>query len=145
MHLKTGFFFKLALWLCMAGFMQKAYGQFNGLIFASRETAPEKRTVLDLTPDGPVCLTDSFQINFDVSFVSGKERYSGYVFRIIDENNENIDLLFDGRDRLFKVVYKESFTNIIFPASIFSWNRFSLRYDNRMGVSFWLNNKFVAR
>ena len=119
--------------------------QFNGLIFASRETAPEKRTVLNLTPDGPVCLSDSFQINFDISFVPGKERYSGYVFRIIDQNNENIDLLFDGRDRLFKVVYKEKFTAIIFPASVFNWNKFSLRYDSHAGISFWLNGKFVAR
>ena len=119
--------------------------QFNGLIFASRETAPEKRTVLDLTPDGPVCLSDSFQINFDISFVPGKERYSGYVFRMIDQNNENIDLLFDGRDRLFKVVYKEKFTAIIFPASVFNWNKFSLRYDSHAGISFWLNGKFVAR
>ena len=119
--------------------------QFNGLIFASRETAPEKRTVLDLTPDGPVCLSDSFQINFDISFVPGKERYSGYIFRMIDENNENIDLLFDGRDRLFKVVYKEKFTAIVFPASVFNWNKFSLRYDSHAGISFWLNGKFVAR
>jgi DNA-binding SARP family transcriptional activator len=119
--------------------------QFSGLIFASRETAPEKRTVLNLTPDGPVCLSDSFQINFDISFVPGKERYSGYVFRIIDQNNENIDLLFDGRDRLFKVVYKEKFTAIIFPASVFNWNKFSLRYDSHAGISFWLNGKFVAR
>lgn len=125
--------------------VQNIHAQVSGLIFASRETAPEKRTVLNLTPDAPVCLSDSFQINFDISFVPGKERYSGYVFRIINANKENIDLLYDGRDRLFKVVYKEKFTEIIFPASVFSWNRFSLHYDNRAGISFWLNGKFVAR
>ena len=131
--------------LLLASIQHVQAQQFSGLIFASRETAPEKRTVLNLTPDGPVCLSDSFQINFDISFVPGKERYSGYVFRIIDQNNENIDLLFDGRDRLFKVVYKEKFTTIIFPASVFNWNKFSLRYDSHAGISFWLNGKFVAR
>jgi len=141
---KLNTYIKICICLLL-GTAQHVQAQFNGLIFASRETAPEKRTVLDLTPDGPLCLSDSFQINFDISFVPGKERYSGYVFRIIDKNNENIDLLFDGRDRLFKVVYKEKFTTIVFPASVFNWNKFSLRYDGHTGISFWLNGKFVAR
>ena len=132
-------------WLCFLLFAQPLFAQYNGLIFASRETAPEKRTMLDLTPQQPLCLTDSFQLNFDISFVPGKERYSGYIFRIIDASNENIDLLFDGRDKLFKVVYKERFTEIQFSADIFARNRFRLRYDNKTGISFWVNDRFVAK
>lgn len=123
---------------------RQTYAQSSGLIFASRETAPEKRTVLDLTPEGPICIADSFQMEFDISFVPGKERYSGYVFRIINEHEENIDLLYDGRDKQFKLVYKEAFTPIIFTAQVFNWNRFRIKYENA-GISFWLNKQFLGR
>jgi hypothetical protein len=64
---------------------------------------------------------------------------------LINKSNENIDLLFDGRDKFFKVVYKENFTKIVFQMSIYSWNKFSLRYDSHHGISFWLNNRFVSQ
>lgn len=120
------------------------YAQSSGLIFASRETAPEKRTILDLTPEGPICISDSFQMEFDMSFVAGKERYSGYVFRMINEHEENIDLLYDGRDRQFKLVIKEAFTPIIFTAPVFNWNRFRIKYEGA-GISFWLNEQLLGR
>ncbi|MCD8166979.1 MAG: hypothetical protein LUE93_13230 [Bacteroides sp.] len=66
---------------------------FNyGLIFNSYEVEKEERTGLNLTPEHPFSFPDGFILEFDVSFRQVLHNF-GYLFRIIGEENENIDLL----------------------------------------------------
>ena len=120
--------------------------QSYGLHFASRETIPEKRTSLDLTPDKPLCFQEAFSIDFDIHFTPGQARYSGYIFRLINKSSENIDLLFDNRDTLFKIVYKSSFTNLSFKSAgrFFSWNKIRISYSASLGLSLHVNEVLIG-
>ena len=120
--------------------------QTYGLHFASRETIPEKRTSLDLTPGKPLCFKEAFSIDFDLHFTPGQARYSGYIFRVINKSSENIDLLFDNRDTLFKIVYKGSFTNLRFKSAgrFFSWNKIRISYSTSLGLSLHVNGALIG-
>ncbi|HTF29916.1 MAG TPA: hypothetical protein VK625_13780 [Flavitalea sp.] len=120
--------------------------QTYGLHFASRETIPEKRTSLDLTPGKPLCFKETFSIDFDIHFTPGQARYSGYIFRLINKSSENIDLLFDNRDTLFKIVYKGSFTNLRFKSAgrFFSWNKIRISYSTSLGLSLHVNGALIG-
>lgn len=68
-------------------------GQYYGLSFASRETVQDLRTGLDLSPENMLCFDKSFQLSFDISFRPDQLEYFGYIFRIINEKNQNFDLI----------------------------------------------------
>lgn len=75
--------------------VQYAYTQtvpLSGLYFSSHEVIKDKRTTLELTPEEPFALQDGFQLEFDARFRPG-DGYYGYVFRIIGNENVNIDLV----------------------------------------------------
>jgi len=90
--IKNKFFLNLFL---VSFYLCPLSAQTYGLHFASRETIPEKRTSLELTPHQPLCLKEAFSIDFDIHFTPGQARYSGYILRLINKSSENIDLLFD--------------------------------------------------
>lgn len=146
-YLRRLLFRKLPLsFLNLFLFIGTISAQTYGLHFASRETMPENRTSLELAPAQPLCLDGEFSISFDLHFVPGQERYSGYIFRIINEKAENIDLLFDSRDKLLKVIFKETFTDIQckMGEDFFSWNNLRLSYHPQKGFSFWINDRHIA-
>ena len=71
--------------------------QTYGLKFNSHEVTLDKRTELNLTPDDYFTFEDNFEISFDyktsLNIPNSNQGMFGYVFRIIDEDNTNIDLL----------------------------------------------------
>ena len=64
-----------------------------GLEFSSFEVVQEKRTGLNLTPEKPFSFSNGFTLSFDVRFQSNYKFSYGYVFRIIGENENHVDLL----------------------------------------------------
>jgi hypothetical protein len=64
----------------------------SGLYFSSHEVIPDNRTSLNLTPSGPFRFPDGFSLEMDANFRRGDGFY-GYIFRIIGDNNTNIDLV----------------------------------------------------
>jgi two-component SAPR family response regulator len=64
----------------------------SGLYFSSHEVIPDNRTSLNLTPSGPFRFPDGFTIEMNANFRNG-DGYFGYIFRIIGDQNTNIDLV----------------------------------------------------
>ena len=64
-----------------------------GLEFSSFEVVQEMRTGLNLTPDKPFSFPNGFTLSFDVRFLSNYKFSYGYVFRIIGQNEQHVDLL----------------------------------------------------
>ncbi|WP_162342705.1 galactose oxidase [Cyclobacterium salsum] len=83
----------LLLTLLLFGSSVSVSGQYYGLSFASRETVQDLRTGLDLSPGNKLCFDQSFQLSFDISFRPDQLEYFGYIFRIINEKNQNFDLI----------------------------------------------------
>lgn len=64
----------------------------SGLFFSSHEVIQEKRTSLNLTPSGAFKYPDGFSLEMEANFRRGDGFY-GYIFRIIGDENTNIDLV----------------------------------------------------
>ena len=64
----------------------------SGLYFSSHEVIPDNRTSLNLTPSGPFRFPDGFTVEMNANFRNG-DGYFGYIFRIIGDQNTNIDLV----------------------------------------------------
>lgn len=72
----------------------KLYSQTYGLKFQGQDVTLDKRTELNLTPDGYLKFQDEFEISFDYKIERLKPNSTfGYVFRIINSENHNVDLL----------------------------------------------------
>ncbi len=67
-------------------------GLLSGLYFSSHEVIQEKRTSLNLTPDGACLFPDGFSMEMDANFRHGDGHY-GYIFRIVGDDHTNIDLV----------------------------------------------------
>lgn len=74
-----------------------AYGQNYGLQFQGQNFTLDKRTELNLTPEEFLKLQGEIELSFDYRAtqqgLSYEESYFGYIFRIISESGQNIDLL----------------------------------------------------
>ena len=118
----------IALLITVSGLAQS-----YGLSFNSHEVVQEKRTCLDLSPDDSLCFKTDFGLEFDIRFIPSREIYFGYVLRIIGNNNQNIDLIYNQPLSTFKVIIGESFSGISFTIDSIhlhkEWNHFSLQYD----------------
>lgn len=64
----------------------------SGLYFSSHEVIQDKRTSLNITPNGPDKFPDGFALEMEANFRRGDGHY-GYIFRIIGDGNTNIDLI----------------------------------------------------
>ena len=104
-----------------------------GLQFSSHEVVPEKRTSLILANNEPFCFSDQLNLSFDLSFLDDHITYFGYVFRLINDKGQNIDLLYDQKSASFRVVAGETFTDISFQLSDESlkrdWTRLEFSLD----------------
>ncbi|WP_031527457.1 hypothetical protein [Dyadobacter crusticola] len=114
-----------------------AQGQAYGLGFESFESVQDKRTGLDLSPGSNFCFNGDFELSFELSFLPDKKNYFGYIVRLIDDNNRNIDILYDNSDAVtqhFKVVTGDRFSTIAFDIpeqDLFQkWNRIRLIYSS---------------
>jgi DNA-binding SARP family transcriptional activator len=71
-----------------------ALGQTYGLKFQGQTVSLDNRTELNLTPDGFLKFQEEFEISFDYKIEPIIPNATfGYVFRIINSENHNVDLL----------------------------------------------------
>lgn len=69
-------------------------GQTYGLKFQGIEKTIDKRTELNLTKQGDLDFKDEFEIGFDYKInLQKQEGLFGYVFRLVNSNNANVDLV----------------------------------------------------
>lgn len=105
---------------------QEAYG----LEFACKNMAQESRTSLDLFPAQPFLVKDKYSLSFDLSFMPFYNSYFGYVFRMIDEKHQNIDLIYNVHTYSFDIVTGNEFSGISFKINNDSlyhqWNNIRL-------------------
>lgn len=72
--------------------INRAHGQ--GLGFYNNESDQDRRTSLDLSPQ-PFSFGHSFDVSFAFGFSPGHLNYFGYILRLVRNDTQNIDLLFD--------------------------------------------------
>ncbi len=61
-------------------------GGISGLRFKSKEVEKEHRTGIDITHKAPFNFRESINIEFDISFRKGEDKF-GYIFRLKDEKS----------------------------------------------------------
>jgi len=148
MKTKLNFFILLTLFLSW----QESFSQSYGLGFYSHEVVQDQRTALDLSPAKALCFDESFELAFDLNFIPKRPNYFGYIVRLVVNDNENIDLIYD-KDRKevnhFKVIIGDQFTNIAFniqPSSLFnSWNTVKIKFDRAKGDLVVTSGKFIGK
>lgn len=127
------------LLLCCA---YTASAQTDGLGFYSHEVIQDKRTGLALGTGKPLCFTGSFELSFEISFVPQQKNYFGYVVRIIRDETQNIDILYDYDpkfgDKHFRVVLGDSYSHISFSipglGTEDNWHTIQLKFDQQRGM-----------
>jgi hypothetical protein len=87
--LKTDLLLLLALFIWINAFPQE-----YGLLFHSHDLSKDKRTGIVLTPDKDFIFNNEFKLSFDLSTHHIHRFRYGYVFRIILNGQNNIDLLY---------------------------------------------------
>lgn len=113
----------------------RVFAQAYGLGFLSHETVQDKRTGLDLSPGKTLCFKDDFELSFDFAFLPNRENYFGYIIRLINNDKQNVDLLYDRRmeGNHFKLIIGDTFSNISFNLDenklLTGWTNFKLRFD----------------
>jgi len=122
------------------------YGQQYGLRFSGAEVPQYQRTSLDLNPEGFFSFRNDFTLSFDLSFPPDLHRYYGYIIRIIDNEDTNVDLVFNYRDYEtsgLTVVHKNQQTNIFLETNLVelfdNWKTIALAFDlkkNQLTLSF---------
>src|ERR1700748_2698203 len=75
-------------------FISPGNAQSYGLGFYSHEVVQDKRTTLDLGLNN-VSSKDNLEVSFDLSFIPNREVYFGYLLRLIGDDTQNIDVVYD--------------------------------------------------
>jgi two-component SAPR family response regulator len=106
----------LVILACFIGFSQSVRSQSYGLEFRGIDVSLDRRTELNLTPDKFFKFRNEFEISFDYKAIritpNSNTGLFGYIFRIINNEDENIDLLSTPTPQLNLVLGK---TNQIVP------------------------------
>ncbi len=115
-----------------------SFAQQYGLRFSGAEVPQFQRTSLDINPDKYFSLRNEFTLSFQLSFPPGLVRYYGYILRIIDDQGNNVDLIFNYRSiasTSVNVIYGNEQTNILLETNIASmfdaWKEIKLTFDLR--------------
>ncbi|MBE9465561.1 galactose oxidase [Dyadobacter subterraneus] len=133
--MKFKFLFFLLIIVLIPGFFHFCQAQSYGLGFDSFEVIQDKRTGLDLSPDNTFCFDKNFELSFELSFLANKKIYFGYIVRLIENDKQNIDLIYDNsaNNQHFKLVIGDKFAPVSFdfPGNdLFKkWNRITLKFD----------------
>ncbi|MFY0653480.1 MAG: hypothetical protein JXQ96_15665 [Cyclobacteriaceae bacterium] len=123
----TFFLMILGTNLCMS--------QVKGLGFHSHEVAYEKRTSMNLSPDGYFKFRSEFRMTFDLNIEDNKNQMFGYVFRMIVNDTLNIDFLIKREPPFVRVlvIHGDSPSNIVvqYPVNALfgSWRHFDLQFS----------------
>lgn len=129
----------------------ETFGQEYGLEFFGHEVITDKRTSLVIGDEKSICSDGDFELDFELKFKPKVSSYFGYVFRIIDQENRNIDLLFQsnatGKSRLFRIISGEKAIklNKQLDSSLLytQWNLFKIKIQNNQ-LKIYCNNKLFG-
>lgn len=89
--------------------------QSYGLGFYSHEVVQDKRTTLNLGISN-VAAKDNLEVSFDLSFIPNQQIYFGYMLRLVGDDKQNIDLVYDNQynTKHFKIIIGEKLSKISF-------------------------------
>lgn len=126
-------------------------GQEYGLEFLGHEVVTDKRTALVLGNDEAICSNSSFDLSFELKFKPKVSSYFGYVFRIITQDDKNIDLLFQsdsqGKQQNFRIISGDKDIKLnqqLDSASLYSkWSQFRVKIQNNQ-LKIFCNNKLLG-
>ncbi|GAB3318619.1 hypothetical protein GCM10027299_10340 [Larkinella ripae] len=123
--------------------------QSYGLRFVGQEDIQDARTSLDLSPDKPLCLDGVVDLSFDLSLVPNYKTYFGYIFRIVQDEKHNLDLLYDQKSLCFKVIIGDRFSKSVIRLDARQlyrqWNHFRIRFDRTQNtVQVYANQALVV-
>ncbi|MFN3852593.1 MAG: hypothetical protein ACK4NY_24410 [Spirosomataceae bacterium] len=138
-----------ALFLLIHLLTVNVYGQEYGLEFFGHEVVTDKRTALVLG-DELICTNNNLELAFELKFKPKVSSYFGYVFKIITEDDKNIDLLFQsdsqGKVKTFRIISGDKdikLTKSLDSTTLYSqWNQFKISIkDNQLAI-FCNGNQF---
>lgn len=126
-------------------------GQEYGLEFLGHEVVTDKRTALILGNDNIICSKNNFDLSFELKFKPKVSSYFGYVFRIITQEDKNIDLLFQsdsqGKQQNFRIISGDKDIKLnqqLDSASLYSkWSQFRIKIQNNQ-LQIFCNNKLLG-
>ncbi|HEY0272966.1 MAG TPA: hypothetical protein VGC22_07255 [Chitinophaga sp.] len=101
-------------------------------------------------PDVQLPARHDFSLSFDLSFAPQSPSYFGYVFRLIDDKDQNIDLIYDRHAHALQLVTGNEFSGINYPlepgARSHEWKHILLTLSrNTRQVSLWSNGQLIGR
>ncbi|WP_138484323.1 galactose oxidase [Dyadobacter bucti] len=139
--------FLMALWFILLFGGRDGHAQSYGLGFASHDVVSDHRTGLILGNEKEFCFDKSFELSFQLSFLANQNDYFGYIFRIVDKENANLDFLYE-KDAVdhFKIILGNKFSRIAFNLSrdslYNSWTKFSIKFNvDQQNITFRVNEK----
>ena len=108
--------------------------QEYGLSFKGQDFLLDERTSLDITSNRPLTVKDEFELTFDLKVELLKRKGNfGYIFRAINEDNKNIDLLLSNTaTKKLIIVVGDTETIIPINDSTFSdtrWNTVHIKFS----------------
>ncbi|MES2418421.1 MAG: galactose oxidase [Bacteroidota bacterium] len=132
--------------------LQDSFSQSYGLGFYSHEVVQDKRTGLDLSPGKTLCFNGGFELSFDLNFIPKRDDYFGYIVRLVVNDEENIDLIYDKDTKEknhFKIIVGDQFTKIAFDiprtALFNTWNTIKMKFDYERNELLLSYGKFSQR
>lgn len=142
----TGLLAILILLLANFAHAQEGYG----LEFKAKNIVPELRTALAI-PDVQLSAGQDFVLSFDLSFVPQSPTYFGYVFRLIDDKEQNIDLIYNVHARALQLVTGNEFSGISYsienPSALSrEWRNIRLNIGvNARQIELWSGKQLVGK
>lgn len=130
---------------------ENGYAQSYGLGFFSHEVVQDQRTGLDLSPGKNLCFEQNFDLSFDLNFLPKRDDYFGYILRLVADDAENIDLIYDNdfkEKNHFKIIQGNKFSKIAFdisPALLYNtWNTITIKFNLESGKLILRSGKYVS-
>lgn len=127
-------------------FLHVVYAQENyGLRFNSFGVSPEDRTSMEIGKSRPLCFGKDMDFSFDFYFRKDRNIYFGYLFRMINNSGQNIDLLYNQKDLIFNTVVAGTFGHLDFAIDqkVLFENWTNIRYHfTEKDLSCFINGKF---
>jgi two-component SAPR family response regulator len=114
--------------------------QEYGLGFFGAEAVKDKRTKLDLNHEGYYSFREEFELSFMMKLRPAERTHFGYVARIIDKDNRNIDIIYNGPESSsLQIIYGQELTNISLP------DNYPDIYDNwiELRLKIDLKNRYI--
>ena len=123
--------------LCIVFYLPgKSFAQEYGLGFNGQNFSKDLRTGIDLSPKGYFSFNSEFELSFKMLLRPNANRYFGYIVRIIDNKDRNIDLVLNYRSNdssTIDIVCGQKLTKISFNANIAKlcnkWTELRLKLD----------------